>query len=60
MGITGIEKAMNDLLTGKNGSISYERDLFNKKLIDPNEIVKPPKNGHDIHLTIDQKKFKHY
>lgn len=55
MGITGIEKAMNDLLTGKNGSISYERDLFNKKLIDPNEMVKPPKNGHDIHLTIDQK-----
>src|SRR5690625_8017852 len=55
IGVTGIEKEMNDMLSGKDGYISYERDRYNRKLLDPNEIVQKPVDGHDVYLTIDQK-----
>lgn len=55
VGITGIENEMNDLLRGEDGYVSYQRDKYNKKLLDPKEIVKESINGHDVHLTIDQK-----
>ena len=55
IGVTGIEKEMNDMLSGKDGYISYERDRYNRKLLDPNEIVQKPIDGHDVYLTIDQK-----
>lgn len=54
-GITGMEKEMNELLSGKNGHISYQRDKYNKKLLNPNEIIKKPEDGDDVYLTIDQK-----
>lgn len=54
-GITGIEKEKNDILTGRDGYISFERDKYNKKLLDPNEVIKQPEDGHDVYLTIDQK-----
>lgn len=55
IGVTGIENEMNELLNGEDGYISYQRDRYNKKLLDPEEIVKKPVNGNDIYLTIDQK-----
>lgn len=55
IGVTGIEKEMNDMLSGEDGFISYQRDRYNRKLLDPNEIVKKPVDGHDVYLTIDQK-----
>src|SRR5690625_1021880 len=54
-GVTGIEEEKNDFLKGKNGYISYERDKYNKKLLDPNEVIKKPEDGNDVYLTIDQK-----
>lgn len=54
-GITGIEKEMNELLSGEDGYISYQRDRYNQKLLDPNEVIKKPDNGNDVYLTIDQK-----
>ncbi|WP_328701079.1 penicillin-binding protein [Aquibacillus kalidii] len=54
-GVTGIEKQLDDQLTGTNGSISYERDKYNVKLLEPNEIIKEAKDGDEIYLTIDQK-----
>jgi len=54
-GVTGMEKEMNDLLSGKDGYISYQRDLYNTKLLDPNEIIHEPENGDDVYLTLDQK-----
>lgn len=54
-GIAGIEKEMNEYLMGEDGSISFERDKYNRKLLDPNEIIKEPVNGDNIYLTIDQK-----
>lgn len=55
VGVTGMEKVMNDILKGEDGFISYQRDRFNKKLLNPDEIVKKPVDGKDIYLTIDQK-----
>jgi len=54
-GLAGIEKEMNHVLGGKDGHISYQRDKYNKKLLDPNEVIQKPENGDDIYLTIDQK-----
>jgi penicillin-binding protein 2B len=54
-GVTGIESEMNDLLKGIDGKISYQRDIYNKKLLDPSEVIQMPDNGDDVYLTIDQK-----
>lgn len=54
-GIAGMEKVMDDILKGTDGQISYQRDKYNKKLLDPNEVVTKPQDGDDIYLTIDQK-----
>ncbi|WP_368654728.1 penicillin-binding transpeptidase domain-containing protein [Ornithinibacillus sp. 4-3] len=54
-GVTGIEKDLDELLSGKNGEVSYQRDLYNKKLLDPDEVVQKPLDGHDVYLTIEQK-----
>src|SRR5690625_4129 len=54
-GVAGIENEMNKLLSGKDGHISYQRDKYNKKLLDPKEVIQKPKNGEDVYLTIDQK-----
>ncbi|WP_067728299.1 penicillin-binding protein [Oceanobacillus damuensis] len=55
IGIAGMENEMNDLLSGTDGFISYQRDRYNKKLLDPNEIIQLPEDGDDVYLTIDQK-----
>lgn len=54
-GVTGLEKEKNKLLSGTDGFIRYHRDKYNKKLLESNEVVQPPEDGHDIYLTIDQK-----
>jgi penicillin-binding protein 2B len=54
-GITGIENELNELLRGEDGFISYQRDKYNRKLLDPNEVVKEPDDGADVYLTLDQK-----
>ena len=38
-GITGLEKEKDKLLSGKDGYIRYQRDKYNKKLLNPNEVV---------------------
>lgn len=55
IGVTGIENEMNDLLVGEDGYVSYDQDGYLSKLLHPDETVQQPKDGHDIHLTIDQK-----
>ncbi|HLQ84176.1 MAG TPA: penicillin-binding protein [Pseudogracilibacillus sp.] len=54
-GIVGMEKVKNEILEGKDGHISFERDKFNKKPLKSKEIISEPENGKDIYLTIDQK-----
>ncbi|MBY7143728.1 PASTA domain-containing protein [Virgibacillus sp. NKC19-3] len=54
-GEVGMEKEMDELLSGQDGYISYHRDKYNKKLLDPNEVIQKPEDGDDVYLTIDQK-----
>src|SRR5690625_229293 len=54
-GIGGMEKVKNDFLKGENGHISFQRDKFNKKLLNSDEVVTEPEDGNDIYLTINQK-----
>lgn len=53
VGELGIEKHYDDLLTGTNGYISYQRDRFNYKIPDTPETIEPEKDGDNIYLTID-------
>ena len=52
-GELGIEKEFNDLMTGKNGFVKYQRDLNGYKFPDSNEIRKEKIDGNDVYLTID-------
>nr|WP_318540749.1 penicillin-binding transpeptidase domain-containing protein [Terribacillus saccharophilus] len=54
-GMTGIEQQLNDQLAGKNGNISYERDGYGYKLLNPSEEVQAAQDGDNVYLTIDQK-----
>jgi len=54
-GVAGMENQMNDVLRGEDGFITYEQDSYNDRLPNPNEVVKPPEDGDDVYLTIDQK-----
>ncbi len=51
----GIESALNNELTGKNGTLKYESDLWGYLLPDGEENIKPAQNGNDVYLTIDKK-----
>jgi len=55
VGIAGMENEMNDILSGKKGYISYQRDRYNTMLLDPKEVIQEPEDGDNVYLTIDQK-----
>lgn len=54
-GIAGIERQLNDTLNGEDGHISYQRDKYGTKLLDPNEVINKPVDGDNVYLTINQK-----
>lgn len=53
IGELGLERGFNDLLTGKNGFLSYQKDRQGYKLPDTDEERIPAQNGANITLTID-------
>ncbi|MBE3568679.1 MAG: penicillin-binding protein [Bacillales bacterium] len=55
IGQLGIEKAYDRFLRGRNGKIQYESDLWGYLLPNKKEMVKEPKNGDNIYLTLDSK-----
>jgi penicillin-binding protein 2B len=55
VGKMGVEKTLNSNLTGKNGQIHYESDLWGYLLPDDKPKVTPAQNGNDIYLTLDKK-----
>lgn len=55
VGMLGLEKSLNDKLTGKNGKFSYESDLWGYLLPNGEEHITPAKNGQKVYLTIDKK-----
>lgn len=54
-GMMGLEKSLNELLTGTNGSFAFESDLWGYLLPNGEEVIKPAQNGNDVYLTIDKK-----
>lgn len=52
-GLDGIEAKYNDILTGKNGSISKVLDAKGKQIENTSEIFSDSTKGNDIILTID-------
>ena len=54
-GITGIEAQLDEYLSGEKGSISFQRDKYNTKLMNSNEVIVEAKDGYNVKLTIDQK-----
>src|SRR5690625_440992 len=54
-GLTGIEAQLDPLLKGEKGSVSFQRDKYNTKLLDSNEVIIEAQDGLDVTLTLDQK-----
>ena len=52
-GEMGIEKYYDKILKGKNGSITYQKDLRGYKIADTKEITEETVEGKDIYLTVD-------
>lgn len=55
VGKMGIEKTLDKELTGKDGKINYESDLWGYLLPNGEQKVSPAQNGNDVYLTIDKK-----
>jgi penicillin-binding protein 2B len=55
IGKMGVEKTLNTSLTGENGKVNTENDLWGYILPDDKPKVIPAKNGNDVYLTLDKK-----
>jgi penicillin-binding protein 2B len=55
IGKMGIEKSLNEFLSGTDGKIQYKSDVWGYLLPNTEEHVTPPKNGNDVYLTINKK-----
>ncbi|MCP8616609.1 penicillin-binding protein [Salirhabdus salicampi] len=54
-GIMGIEKSQEEWLKGTDGFVTFKRDNYTYKLLNPDEVVQNPEHGADVYLTLDQK-----
>ena len=52
-GIAGLELEMNDVLNGRNGSVTMQRDGLGRSRPSADFPRVEPQNGHDVILTID-------
>lgn len=53
IGEFGLELMYDEELTGKNGSKTYEQDLYGYQIANTTPIIEPAESGSDIYLTID-------
>ncbi|MFC7685512.1 penicillin-binding protein [Ureibacillus sp. GCM10028918] len=54
VGKMGLEYTYNKELTGVDGSLQYDSDIFGYLLPNSEKMVKPAENGDDIYLTLDK------
>ncbi|MDN4492420.1 penicillin-binding protein [Ureibacillus aquaedulcis] len=54
VGKMGLEYTYNKELTGKDGSMQYESDIFGYLLPNSEKMVTPAENGDNIYLTLDK------
>lgn len=59
VGVTGLEKSFNDLLTGKNGRKIYKKDSLGYLLPTLENEEELPEDGKDLYLTINHKLESH-
>ena len=52
-GEMGIEKYYDKILKGKDGSVTYQKDLRGYKIVNTKEVREDAVEGKDIYLTID-------
>jgi len=52
--VLGLEKKLNDLLSGKEGFIKYQKDGASKQLPNGDVEYEAPLDGHNVTLTIDR------
>jgi len=53
-GLTGLEVVYDQLLKGKQGSISFPADVSGRVMPNQEETYNPPVDGYDLILTLDQ------
>lgn len=53
IGEMGVEKKLNDKLTGTNGFTEYQKDRNGYKIANTQEVKVDSKDGGDVYLTID-------
>jgi len=53
VGELGIESKFEEILTGANGYLKYQRDRYGYKIPDTEEERVEAENGNDIYLTLD-------
>ncbi len=51
-GISGIEAMFDDIMTAQPGKLEFRRDQLGRPLPGGRIVVRPPRNGADIHLTV--------
>ncbi|SDY76238.1 penicillin-binding protein 2B [Evansella caseinilytica] len=49
----GLESSLNEYLQEEDGSISYQKDGKNRRLVGAEDIIDPAKNGDNVYLTLD-------
>lgn len=54
-GVMGLEASFNDLLTGKNGEITYKKDSFGYLIPSLEHEEIDPVHGDDLYLTLNHK-----
>lgn len=52
-GTTGLERALDSLLTGIPGEAGYLRDPAGRLYESPDRLIREPVAGHDVFLTLD-------
>lgn len=55
LGKLGLEKMLNDNLTGKNGSVNFNSDRWGFLLPNSEETIIPAEDGDTVQLTLDKK-----
>lgn len=54
VGKTGLESSMNDILSGRDGTITYEKDKNGNILLGTGKTVKKAVDGKDVYTTISE------
>lgn len=54
VGTTGMELALNDVLSGEDGIISYEKDKNGNVLLGAATTIKEPVDGKDVYTTLSE------